>query len=562
MLVLVVIRPLQPPAVPVRRTIFGNFWLVWSYRAMGGFTCCVPGCYNNSTRDKGFGFYVFPKERKLRETWIQRINRAGRNGRFSKFTPTTGHRVCSAHFEGGKKTYMNRVPTIFPLRQQKVEKRRPLRRTKPEVVRSSTVPPGSEQEVSAIASSDSDDPLQQEVHLHLDHAYSSQQLSYDELVEQVAKQKHIITELLEQAEAANATVAELNNLLKRSQQDHAETKKLCDRLQQKNRCLRLQLSAMQEKVRRCKTEAAQNMDITYEALVKDEKKLRYYTGFTSSKRLDTFWSLLEPDAKRLCFWQMKETASEDRNFILPLKTQLVLVLMRLKLGLDGLDLAYRFGVSKTTVSRIWVTWLDFLDNRLCQVPTWMSPQLCDKYRPKAFIDKGYTTVDGILDCTEIFIETPSSFRVQSETYSSYKKHNTAKGLVVCSPNGFVMFVSDLAPGRLSDKALTKACGVLEKFSPGRSVMADRGFTIEEECKQHSLHLNIPPFLEGRPQLSEADETETRLIASVRIHVERVIRKIKTYKILSQVFPNSMSGQLNKVWHICALLTNFVGEPLL
>ncbi|KAH7964862.1 hypothetical protein HPB49_001933 [Dermacentor silvarum] len=215
----------------------------------------------------------------------------------------------------------------------------------PEVVRSSTVPPGSEQEVSAIASSDSDDPLQQEVRLHLDHAYSSQQLSYDELVEQVAKQKHVITELLEQAEAANATVAELNNLLKRSQQDHAETKKLCDRLQQKNRCLRLELSAMQEKVRRCKTEAAQNMDITCEALVKDEKKLRYYTDFISSNRLDTFWSLLEPDAKGLCFWQMKETASEDRNFILPLKTQLVLVLMRLKLGLDGLDLAYRYAVN-------------------------------------------------------------------------------------------------------------------------------------------------------------------------------------------------------------------------
>ncbi|KAL3190089.1 hypothetical protein MRX96_020411 [Rhipicephalus microplus] len=96
---------------------------------MGGFTCCVPGRYNNSTRDKGLGFYVFPKEQKLRETWIQRINRAGRGGRFSKFTPTTGHRVCGAHFEGGKKTYMNRVPTIFPLRPQKVERRRPLIRT-------------------------------------------------------------------------------------------------------------------------------------------------------------------------------------------------------------------------------------------------------------------------------------------------------------------------------------------------------------------------------------------------------------------------------------------------
>lgn len=109
-------------------------------------------------------------------------------------------------------------------------------------------------------------------------------------------------------------------------------------------------------------------------------------------------------------------------------------------------------------------------NHFMQVPTWLPPHLCDKYRPQAFADKGYNTVDGILDCTEIYIETPSSFRVQSETYSTYKKHNTAKGLIVCSPNGFVTFVSDLAPGRLSDKALTKACGVLDKFTPGRSVM--------------------------------------------------------------------------------------------
>lgn len=215
----------------------------------------------------------------------------------------------------------------------------------PEVPRSSTVPPEYEEEVSAIASSDRDHTSQQEAHLHLDHAYSSQQFSYDELVKKVAEQKHVITELLEQAEAANAHVAELNHRLKRSQQDHAETKKLCHRLQRKNRCLRLQLSAMQKKVRSCKAEAAQNMDNTYEALVKDEKKLRYYTGFTSSEWLDTFWSFLEPNAKRLRFWQMKETDSEHRNFVLPLKTQLVLVLMRLRLGLDGLDLAYRYAVN-------------------------------------------------------------------------------------------------------------------------------------------------------------------------------------------------------------------------
>lgn len=99
---------------------------------------------------------------------------------------------------------------------------------------------------------------------------------------------------------------------------------------------------MQKKVKRCKAEAGQKIDITYEALVEDEKKLRHYTGFTSRKCFDSFWSLLEPEAKKLRSWQMKEMENEDRNFILTLKTQLVLILMRLRLGLDGLDLAYRY----------------------------------------------------------------------------------------------------------------------------------------------------------------------------------------------------------------------------
>lgn len=192
----------------------------------------------------------------------------------------------------------------------------------------------------------------------------------------------------------------------------------------------------------------------------------------------------------------------------------------------------------------------------------MAPALCDKYRPQVFLEKGYATVDGILDCTEVFIETPSSFRVQGETYSTYKKHNTAKGLVMCSPNGVVTFVSDLAPGRLSDKELTASSKALGSVSPGRSIMADRGFVIEEECRKRSIQLNIPPFMRGKTQLSPEEEQETRQIASVRIHIERVIRRIKTFKILSSIFPNSMASQLNKVWHVCARISNFVERPLL
>ncbi|XP_020844972.1 THAP domain-containing protein 11 [Phascolarctos cinereus] len=83
---------------------------------MPGFTCCVPGCYNNSHRDKALHFYTFPKDAELRRQWLKNVSRAGVSGCFSTFQPTAGHRLCSVHFQGGRKTYTVRVPTIFPLR--------------------------------------------------------------------------------------------------------------------------------------------------------------------------------------------------------------------------------------------------------------------------------------------------------------------------------------------------------------------------------------------------------------------------------------------------------------
>ncbi|CAN2389537.1 THAP domain-containing protein 11 [Pristimantis euphronides] len=83
---------------------------------MPGFTCCVPGCYSNSHRDKGLHFYTFPKDPELRHLWLKNVSRAGVTGCFNTFQPTNGHRVCSLHFHGGRKSYSIKVPTIFPLR--------------------------------------------------------------------------------------------------------------------------------------------------------------------------------------------------------------------------------------------------------------------------------------------------------------------------------------------------------------------------------------------------------------------------------------------------------------
>ena len=77
------------------------------------------------------------------------------------------------------------------------------------------------------------------------------------------------------------------------------------------------------------------------------------------------------------------------------------------------------------------------------------------------------------------------------------------------------------------------------------VMADRGFDIQHILAAKKVKLNIPPFMKGKEQLSLEEELETRSIASVRIHVEWAIERIKNYRILQGVIPNWLHSQVDQ-----------------
>ena len=65
--------------------------------------------------------------------------------------------------------------------------------------------------------------------------------------------------------------------------------------------------------------------------------------------------------------------------------------------------------------------------------------------------KYYPTTRVILDCPEIFAETPSSLLLQSQLYSSYKSNTTLKSLSGISPHGATTFVSSLYTGAIQIK---------------------------------------------------------------------------------------------------------------
>ena len=79
-------------------------------------------------------------------------------------------------------------------------------------------------------------------------------------------------------------------------------------------------------------------------------------------------------------------------------------------------------------------------------------------------------------------------------------------------------------------------------------MADRGFVINDLLEPIGCTLNIPPFLSNQGQFSEDQVKEIKEIANLRIHVERAISRIKTFKILQSVFPINQARLLIRKPH--------------
>ena len=168
----------------------------------------------------------------------------------------------------------------------------------------------------------------------------------------------------------------------------------------------------------------------------------------------------------------------------------------------------------------------------------------------------YPSTRIIIDGMEFFIERPSSLARQSATWSNYKNHNTLKALVGISPDGTITFISHLYEGSISDVNLVAQSGLLQLLERGDSVMADKGFDIQHLLSGIGVRLNIPPFRRGEQQFTPDEILKTKKIAAVRIHVERAINRIKGFKILRGVMPNTLWDTAEQIVHVAAHLTNF------
>ncbi|XP_033478304.2 uncharacterized protein LOC117254264 isoform X1 [Epinephelus lanceolatus] len=459
--------------------------------------CCVPLCTASSRYNSELSFHRFPKQNGLREEWLHQIRRTG-------FTVTPHTKVCGRHFEkfhirvtvnGRRVLAASAVPTLFAWNNYATSKTGAGTR------------PTSSPDPSPMETEEEMVPMLE------DHDYGACRV--------VCVNRERYEKMREEIEA-----------------------------------LRQQLHTL-------------HMEKSFglERFASSPEDIRFYTGFPSYEHLMAFWNLISTATAKLVrvTTRARKTYATSTTTESPLTRptkllpidELFLFLTYLSTGCTQRELGHRFNIHRATVSRVIVTWANFLYSLLGSVCTWMSPAAVKASLPRVF-HGSYSDTQVVLDCTELRCQTPSSLLPQSEDFSNYKSHRTFKAMVGMSPHGALTFVSVLFEGSMSNREVFRQSGITSLLTPDMAIMVDKGFMVDD-LVPGTVH--CPAFLSKKMQMPEVDVPKTQSIARLSVHVERMIRRVKENKLFDTIIPLSIAGSINQLFTVTCLLSNYQNGPL-
>lgn len=519
--------------------------------------CCVKGCYNSGRKiiqwkeeycpihkcnngtsrcvcDPPFILHPFPTELKHpydRKIWIKNVNRA--DDRNKIWAPNKASRICSEHFVDGHSTELNPYPTLK------------LGHETSTTVTKSRLPPLDRSHIVST-------PSKRRKHEEPNSSASENQSDIEILNTSVSE--HTVDTAVDN-DAADDSFNEHN---------YSSACIPCHDKETTIENLKKQIKTLQSRLHIYKQMAQTNKKC--ENVFKSDKSVRFYTGIPSVAAFNNLLRIVEPKVQLLRIWKgpkhfnanilsQKKVLKRGPKKRLSVKEEMTLVLMKLKLGLLNEDLADRFGISSSYVSKIFTTWIKVVSQVLGSLVFNPAKDIVRQNLPPTFRNATYNNVRHIIDCSEVFIETPQNLEMQTQTWSDYKHHNTAKFLISITPSGLINFVSKCWGGRASDKFITSSSGFYDIIEPYDTVMADRGFQIRDELTMLQAHLLVPPGRRGACQMSESEVTKTKTIANRRIYIEQAIRRLKYFRILKYELPITLVQHLDDIIESCAGICN-------
>ena len=301
--------------------------------------------------------------------------------------------------------------------------------------------------------------------------------------------------------------------------------------------------------------------MSYDTIMKDQKKCRYFTGL-DPQQFEALFGFLGEAKYELKYWDGSSNGDEThskRNGVprnVSVEQQLFITLLRLRRGFNVATISHIYGLSETVVRKIFVTWIQFLFHHFKEYKYLMFPkrETLHQYLPNVF--KGFRRVRCSVDCTEFYCQTPSDYGQQGNMFSSYKHHNTMKCLIAVTPNGSACFVSDLFEGGIDDVSIFRECGILEHIEPFDTLLVDKGFTVQDLLLRKQASIYIPPFLGKRDHFTKEEEIMTKKIARARIHVERFNERLKKFRLIGKILPLTLIPMASQLVYVAACLVNF------
>ncbi|XP_031562136.1 uncharacterized protein LOC116297954 [Actinia tenebrosa] len=172
-------------------------------------------------------------------------------------------------------------------------------------------------------------------------------------------------------------------------------------------------------------------------------KVNVYTGLPNKACFDSLCKHLQKKSANIRYWRgtQKVIVTKFKRLYkrkpskvgkrgpqrkLTVKDEVLLTLMKLKLGLPTELLADLFLISTGLVSQIFNTWIKFLAKQQRPIIHWPDRETIKQMLPRSL--RGYPNLCCTIDCSEIFIERPRDLETQALTWSDIKKHNTIKFL--------------------------------------------------------------------------------------------------------------------------------------
>ena len=296
------------------------------------------------------------------------------------------------------------------------------------------------------------------------------------------------------------------------------------------------------------TQTPQRPIFSIDNFVDDNAGILFYTGLSSYQNFLFVLRTLGEAAYNLnyLYSQVDNMSIFDQFF---------LTLIKLRQHKTNFELSRLFSISEASVSNIWITWVNFMFHQWKEIDLWPERDLVRYFTPTDFY-RQFPTTRVIIDGTECPVMKPKPPRAQQSTFSTYKNRNTVKVLAGATPGGLVSYLSPAYGGSTSDRQIVERSRLTTLCDKGDSIMADKGFNVQDLFAPYDVTINIPTFFRNRNRMCGKNIQRDRKISSKRVHIERIIGLAKTFKILTQPLNTTETKLASEITFICFMLCNF------